>query len=295
MYQDFEYPLKANLNDPLTDKPEHHRVWAGEARLKRREHGVRNPLYFGCNTFVDDEIGRVLDAVDRCAPGALVLYTSDHGDCMQSHKLGNKGPAMYEEITRIPFIVRWPGVTPPRSLCRHPVSHVDVVPTLLDAGGLPGSRVLEGRSLTATLATPDIRPNDAVFIEFARYETDHDGFGGFQPVRCALDGRYKLVINLLTSDELYDLQTDPEELKNLVDSPGHAAIRNALHDKLLEWMNATRDPFRGYYWERRPWRADAREATWRYTGMTRQREDEAEPRQVDYDTGLEMEAAVRKK
>ena len=53
---------------------------------------------------------------------------------------------------------------------------------------------------------------------------------------------------------------------------------------------------RGYYWERRPWRKDAREATWRYTGYTRQREpDEGEKRQLDYATGLDMEEATRAK
>jgi uncharacterized sulfatase len=61
-------------------------------------------------------------------------------------------------------------------------------------------------------------------------------------------------------------------------------------------MNATRDPFRGYYWERRPWRTDARPADWDYTGMTRQRlSDGFEPVQLDYKTGLEIKEAVRKK
>ena len=61
-------------------------------------------------------------------------------------------------------------------------------------------------------------------------------------------------------------------------------------------MNRTRDPFRGYYWERRPWRRDARPASWEYTGMTRQREvDGDEPRQLDYKPGLEMKEATRPK
>ena len=133
-------------------------------------------------------------------------------------------------------------------------------------------------------------------MEFARYEIDHDGFGGFQPIRAAFDGRYKLVINLLSSDELYDLRADPQEMVNLIDSFDHDQIRDRLHDDILAWMNRTRDPFRGYYWERRPWRTDAREATWDYTGMTRQRENEEyEPRQRDYSTGLDMVEATRKK
>ena len=147
-----------------------------------------------------------------------------------------------------------------------------------------------------TFLDPAYRPNDAVFMEFGRYEVDHDGFGEFQPIRAAFDGRYKLVINLLANDELYDLQSDADEMTNLIESAAHVAARNALHDRLLDWMNRTRDPFRGYYWERRPWRTDARPATWDYTLMTRQRENEEyEPRQLDYGTGLEMVEATRKK
>ena len=59
-------------------------------------------------------------------------------------------------------------------------------------------------------------------------------------------------------------------------------------------MNDTRDPFRGYYWECRPWRTDARQPTWNYTGMMRQAENDYEKRQLDYGTGLEMETSVRR-
>jgi uncharacterized sulfatase len=89
---------------------------------------------------------------------------------------------------------------------------------------------------------------------------------------------------------------DPQEMNNLIDSPEHNKIRDGLHDRILNWMNETRDPFRGYYWERRPWRKDARPATWDYTLMTRQRENEEyEHRQLDYSTGLPMKEATRKK
>ena len=250
--------------------------------------------FLGCNSFVDYEIGRVIEAIDQYAPNALVIYTSDHGDMLASHSINNKGPAMYDEITRIPWIVRWPGKSPAGRVCCHPISHIDLVPTIMDALGLKIPKTLEGSSMLKTLRNPEIATNDTVFIEFGRYEVDHDAFGGFQPIRAAFNGRFKLVINLLTTDELYDQDEDPEEMVNLIDSESHTDIRDHLHDEILAWMNASRDPFRGYYWERRPWRVDARPATWSYTGMTRQREsEESEPRQLNYLTGLEMAAAVR--
>ena len=97
----------------------------------------------------------------------------------------------------------------------------------------------------------------------------------------------------MTNDELYDVQEDSQEMVNLIDSPGHAAIRNALHDRLLQWMNDTVDPYRGYYWHRRPWRADAPPPSWSYTAKNRQRDhEEYEPRQLNYQTGLDIEHPV---
>ena len=149
--------------------------------------------------------------------------------------------------------------------------------------------------MLATVRDPRTRPNETVFCEFHRTEVDHDGFGAFQPIRCAFDGRYKLTVNLMTSDELYDLQADPYEMANRIEDPGLLAVRNRLHDQMLDWMNRTRDPFRGWYWERRPWRTDARPVTdWHYTNTTRQRESEpGAPRVLDYDTGLEAVDLVR--
>lgn len=297
MYRHYNFPRTANHFDPLRDKPEHQRVWAqslptGDPASRR----IDLADFFGCNSFVDDEIGRVLQAVAQRAPGAMVIYTSDHGDALFSHRINSKGPTAYDEMARIPLIIRWPGHAPAGAACVMPASHIDIVPTILDAMRLPVPKSLEGKSMLQTIRDPAVPTNDAVFIEYGRYEVDHDGFGGFQPMRAVCDGAYKLVINLLTSDELYDLTTDPQEMANLIHSENHQTVRNALHDRLLDWMNFTRDPFRGYYWERRPWRTDARPATWDYTGMTRQREtDKPEPRQLDYDTGLPMREAVRRK
>lgn len=298
MYKDYRYPVSAAFCDSLEGKPEHQKVWAGGKLMDASSPKAAAPAdYFASISYVDHEIGRVLAAIEKHCPGALVIFTSDHGDFLGAHHLNSKGPATYDDIARIPLIVRQPGVTPENATTAAPVSHINIVPTLLEHFGLAIPQTIEGKSILPTLRDPSTRVQDAAFIEFGRYETDHDGFGGFQPLRCICDGRYKLTINLLTSDELYDLDTDPCEVTNLIDSPAHTAIRNALHDRLLDWMNDTRDPFRGYYWERRPWRTDARPATWSYTGMTRQRIEDPryEPRQLDYATGLEITEAVRKK
>jgi uncharacterized sulfatase len=211
-----------------------------------------------------------------------VIFTSDHGDMMGAHRLVGKGPVMYEEITRIPLIVEGSGIEA-GAVSRTLVSHVDLLPTLLELAGSAMPPILEGESLVPQLEGRE-NPEKGVALEFNRYEIEHDSWGGFQPVRCLIERQHKLVINLLHTDELYDLERDSAEVHNLIGDPALAAVRDSLHDHLLDWQNEKRDPFRGPCWERRPWRA-ARRLQWR--GQFRPRPaDGYAPEVRDYDTGL---------
>jgi uncharacterized sulfatase len=202
---------------------------------------------------------------------------------------------MYDEITRIPFLVRWPTHAPANARSQSLVSHINLSATMMEFFGFDVPKTLEGRSALSLFQDPHTTIQKDVFIEWSRYEVDHDGFGAFQPIRCICDGRYKLTINLMTTDELYDLQADPPEMNNLIHSGDHAVVRDELHDRLLDWMNTSRDAFRGYYWGRREWRSNF-PVTWENAGYTRQREDDGYlPRELDYDTGLTMVAATRSK
>lgn len=295
-YEDYRFPKSDNVYDTLEGKPAYQQVWAdGRQHQDKSALEIVHPFYFGCNSYVDTQIGRVLDAVEAIAPDAVVIYTSDHGDFLHSHSLTGKGPAVYEEITHIPMLIQGRGI-PNRVVDESVVSHIDIAPTIFELMGFEVPKIFQGKSLVPQLLDPAKPVNSFVFMEFGRYEVDHDGFGAFQPLRAAYDGRFKLSVNLLSTDELYDLKEDPAELVNLIEDETYAKIRNSLHDAIIENMNRCRDPFRGYYWECRPWRKDARTPSWGYTGMTRQREDEDyEERQLDYSTGLPMKDATRKK
>lgn len=285
----YQFPRTPNVEDSLEGKPAHQRVWAefsegiDFATLCKNNEG-----FLACNRFVDDEIGRVVEKIRTACPDAMVIYTADHGEMFLSHHLIGKGAAMYDEITKVPFLIRGGGF-PSGAVYETPVSHIDLLPTVLDYFSLPIPRMLQGRSL---LHHKEGKPRD-IFMEFTRYEVDHDGFMGFQPIRCIFDGRYKLVLNLLTSDELYDLKEDPCEMENRVEDPTLSTVRDALHDRLIEQMNQTRDPMRGYYWHCRPWRKGPK-PSFHHTGYTRQLEEE-DFVQLDYSTGLAMTKATRKK
>ena len=283
-FADYDYPIGPAAEDDLRNKPEHQREWAASARPRLREGRFYHPMYFGCNSFVDAEIGRVIDAAHRYAPGnTYIIFTSDHGDMMGAHGLTGKGPVMYDEITWMPLLIEQPGGAGAGTVNSTLVSHIDLLPTMLELAGLDVPPILEGESLVPQLR--GIEDTDkSIVMEFHRYEIEHDSWGGFQPVRCIVQGPYKLVINLLHSDELYDMDQDPAEMDNLIDHPDLGQIRNELHDRLLDWMYDKRDPFRGPCWERRPWR-ETRRFQWR--GRFRPRPaDGYAPQVLDYDTGL---------
>jgi arylsulfatase A-like enzyme len=296
MYEGFKFNDNPNFQDDLSKKPLMQQLWAGDA-INQPMEMINKPskqlaLFLGCNTFVDYEIGRVMEVINKYMPDALVIFTSDHGDMLGAHRLQMKNAVAYKEIANIPLIVR--GGEKGKTI-NYPASHIDIAPTVLEYMGIPIPKLLEGKSMLKQINDTSIRINDAVFTEFTRYEADHDGFGGLQMMRAISTERYKLVINLLDSDEFYDMEQDPYEVSNLIYNEDYKEIRNKLHDRLLENMNETRDLYRGYQWACRKWRED-KKPSWANDGYTRQRENEEyEPRQLDYDTGLTMIEAVRLK
>ena len=302
-FADFDFPVGASVYDSLEDKPEIQRRWAAARPVSVRE-GYRRPLYFGCGSFVDAEIGRLLAGLRASGRDDVwVIFTSDHGEMMGGHRLTGKGPAMYEEITRIPLIVARPdqrGEVPRARQCTCPVSHLDIVPTVLDLAGVARPDILAGVSLrplldrggnaptgpaSADRTAPGAAPprRSAVHIEFNRFSRDGNKLGGLVPIRAATDGRLKLAINRDDRDELYDLDADPAELVNRIEDPALAEHRDALHDAILARMEREGDPFRGSVWVQRPWRRGVA-AVWH--GAERGRLDDGwSPTFRDYGTG----------
>ncbi len=254
-----DVPKPPHFGAPLVDKPrlqEMHRAERGEPDWA--SFAARKARHFACNSYIDREIGRVIEAVEAThGDDTMLLYTSDHGDMMGAHGLYSKGPMMYEEITNIPLIVRMPG-GPQGAVNRTPVSHLDILPTMLDLMGVEAPPSLHGVNLMPSLDDPSVAVREHAFVGFHRFAVNHDSNGEFYPIRCVTDGRYKLSINLFDRDEFYDLREDPHELQNLIDVADHQETRDRLHDALLAEMDRVRDPFRSFRWGDRPWRSARR-------------------------------------
>ena len=190
--------------------------------------------YFGLTTMVDDCIGRVVDALkEKCFwDDALVVFTQDHGDCLGSHCMFQK-MVMYEPSARIPLLVKPPGGGTGRRA--NPVGHVDIANTFCDYAGLPAMPDAWGASLRGLVEDPKASWRDATFSEF---NGDH---GRGYPTRALMTERYKYCFHFCGTDELYDLQEDPLETRNLIDQPEHEARRREFRDRIRQWMRETDD------------------------------------------------------
>ncbi|WP_137290660.1 sulfatase-like hydrolase/transferase [Natronorubrum halophilum] len=196
--------------------------------------------YFGYVSFIADQVDRLLAALDELGltDNTVVIHTSDHGDFTGSHRQFNKGPLMYEETYHVPLVVRWPDVVEPGSVCTEFVQLHDHMPTILDIVGLDAPSGIDGRSIRPLLE--GTTPADWPQRVFAEYHGDEFGF---YSQRMLASHRFKYVHNASDIDELYDHDSDPHELRNLIDHPEYESVRHCLQKELLEEMESTDDPF----------------------------------------------------
>ena len=291
MYNNFAWPDSPAYHDTLEEKPAYQKLWAKTCNV---ESARRPSVFLGCNSYIDSEIGRVIDKVHSVAPDALIMFTSDHGEAHGAHGLNHKGPTLYDETIRTPLIFEGRHILKER-VFEHAVSHASLPATVLDYFGISIPKEYSADSLLSSLCKGETSEEGTAFVEFNRYERDHDGFGGLQMMRGIVTDHYKLALHLCDTDELYDIDQDPHCIRNLIQEDSYKHTRNILHDRLLQWMNDTRDPFRGYQWKCRSWRTEYT-PDWEVDGWTRQHENEEnELRQLDYDTGLPMIDACRPK
>jgi choline-sulfatase len=182
--------------------------------------------YYALCSFLDDNIGQVLAALDEAglASDTNVMYTSDHGDNLGSRGLWGKS-TMYEEAVAVPMILAGPDV--PAGVVRAaPVSHVDCYPTFLECAGEPPSeaeRDFPGHSLFDLARGKE--PDRTILSE---YHAMGSTTGAFM-IR---EGRYKYIYYVGYPAQLFDLEADPEELVDLGQDPGHAELRAACEAKL---------------------------------------------------------------
>ncbi|MBV7330574.1 sulfatase-like hydrolase/transferase [Chloroflexi bacterium TSY] len=194
--------------------------------------------YWGYCRYIDDQIARILTQLHALGltDNTIVIYASDHGDMVGSHRLFNKGMYMYDEIYRIPLLIRWHGQTQPGTQCDEFVSLVDLMPTLLDVADAQVPTALDGRSIRPFLQGETV-PNwpDDVFAEFHGYEST------LYSQRMVRTKSWKYIYNPASEDELYDVASDPGELRNLANQLGYKHVLRRMKARLVSWLDRTHD------------------------------------------------------
>jgi len=233
-----------NFDDTLENKPQGalalRKQWCTEDLTWEEFWAHLVAHYAGHCSLVDYQVGRVLKTLEELgvAEETVVIFTTDHGDLTGAHRLFNKGPVPYEETYRIPLIIHWPGRHEPGRVVREFVQIHDLMPTMLEAADLYPTHPVDGRSLLPLLtgrAPDDWR--DCVFCCYYGNEI------GLYTQRILITERYKFVWNGHAVNELYDLQEDPHELRNLVPDPRYQQVAKDLAKRLLEQMRRYDDPY----------------------------------------------------
>ena len=186
--------------------------------------------YLRCVAAVDQSVGRILRYLDAggLAKDTVVIYSSDQGLYLGEHGWYDKR-WMYRESLKTPLIIRWPGVTRPGSEDAHLVSNLDVAETFLGIAGTPAPADMQGRSLEPLLRGESPRDWRTSFY----YQYYERGVHNVAPHYGVTTATHKLIHYPHTNEwELFDLEADPQELRNVYQQTSQAARRQELHREL---------------------------------------------------------------
>jgi arylsulfatase A-like enzyme len=210
------------------------------AALKQWKYQRYIKDYLRCIASVDDNIGRLLDYLDKTGlrTNTIVIYTSDQGFFLGEHGWFDKR-FMYEESLRMPLLVSVPGMTRAGSLHDQMVLNVDFAPTLLDLAGVPVPPDMQGRSIVPLFRGE--KPKDwrtAMYYRYYHYPADHR----VQPHYGIRTEQFKLIyFNRINEWELFDLKQDPYETNNLYADPRRVETVAKLKGELARLKKEVKD------------------------------------------------------
>ena len=232
-YAALDIPPPPNADDPLDDRPGLYRraqgIWQQLSEAEKRE---ARTCYFASITEIDAQFARVVDYLADVGEldDTIVVMMSDHGDLLGAHGLFFKDISAFEEVFNVPFIVRGPGVEA-GAVCDGRVGLHDLCPTVLELAGCEPLAESDSRSFVELLGSPD-RTGD----EWSRGYAEYYGNRHRLTQKVVWDGKWKFVFNGFDFDELYDLEDDPWEMRNLVRDP--ACGEQLVHMTKLFWQYA---------------------------------------------------------
>jgi len=180
-------------------------------------------------SLIDHNVGRILAELEvlGIADDTIVVYSTDHGDLLGDHGLYLKGPTPYEGLLRVGLIVKGPGV-PAGRVIADPVSTLDLPATFCDYAGTGLDGDAQSRSVR-----PMIEDGATRDVAYSEWNVNESRCGVPLELRTVRTKTAKLTVERISgAGEMYDLANDPNEMRNLFDDPGHAAMRKELEDMI---------------------------------------------------------------
>jgi arylsulfatase A-like enzyme len=199
-----------------------------EASFSDRELRSARQGYYAMVSEVDHHVGRILTKLDELdlRENTVVLYTSDHGEWLGEHLRYGKGYPGHDCVSRVPFIVRWPGgIASPGQTKHGMIEAVDLVPTLLECAGIPIPYEVQGRSFLSLLQNAPAEGRPSALTEMA----------GWKSIRVP---GFRYVVEADGSESLFDLGCDPAGYRDVAADPDYATtlaeLRHEMVRRLLE-------------------------------------------------------------
>lgn len=202
--------------------------------------------YFAMVSLVDDEVGRILAALEEqgLAENTLVVFTSDHGEMLGDHQLMLKGPMVFDPATRVPLLMRWPAGLPAGERRSELVQWIDLAPTVMEVAGVELPAGYQGGSLLEVARGGDWDREWAL----CQYRNSGHGYADPAQVTMLRRGDWKLALHhgapasgRERAGELYDLAGDPGELVNRWDDPDCAEVRRELTELMVDVLVGVED------------------------------------------------------
>lgn len=234
--------------DDLSTKPpfQRARVEDREHRSQNTEEALRHELrqYYTMISNVDALFGEVRTALEAKGmwENTVVVFTSDHGDMMGAHRMRLKGTLPYDEIFRVPLVIRLPGEPGGRVIDALTVN-TSLPGTLIEAAGLSPPPEFKGGSLLPAIHGAREPDDAAIFFEH------YGAYWGLHPFRAIRTREWKYVryYGADQTDEMYNMHTDPHELRNVADDPAVQQVKAALAARLERWWEETEGRDFAYY------------------------------------------------
>ena len=244
MYGPESIPPWPNFGESFEGKPASHLRKHREWHLEDKDWAWWREVvakYYGEVSLIDECVGRVLRAIREFGieENTIFVFATDHGDALGSHRHFEKAGTMYDEVYRVPLLVRLPpGLGEPQAVSAF-ARLLDLMPTFVEWAGAELPAPVDGRSVAPLLRgeAPGEWP-DSVYCEH------HGEVWGYHSQRMVRTRRWKYVYDPHDLDELYDLQEDPAELDNLAADRRHADVLGEMKARMLGWNDATKDMFR---------------------------------------------------